>query len=74
MNFDLDLNEPPIKRCENCFTDYTSQWRSGYCNACSTFYHKNGYFKDTVEIYAKVLLDIYKNKKFKQFKNFKNKK
>jgi len=46
--------------CKNCYTDYTPMWRNGYCNACALHYTRNGYYKDPVKIYAKVLMDISK--------------
>ena len=51
--------------CSNCFIKWTSQWRHGYCNACSCYFNRYGIHKDVNIIYAKILIDL-KN-------NFKNK-
>ncbi len=50
--------------CGNCYTDYSPLWRHGYCNACAIHYSKYGIHKDPVVIYAKVLMNISKNKKY----------
>jgi hypothetical protein len=48
--------------CSNCYVDFTSQWRNGYCNACWIHYKKYNNFKDVSKIYAKILIDIKNNK------------
>ena len=48
--------------CLNCYTTFSSRWRNGYCNACATTLYKYGYLKDHVHIYAKVLINMSKNK------------
>ena len=50
------------KICLNCFVDFTSMWRKGYCNACATYFSRHKVHKNVVSIYAKVLMDIKKGK------------
>jgi hypothetical protein len=47
--------------CLNCYIDFTSQWRNGYCNACWIHYKKYNKFKDVCEIYGRILIDIKNN-------------
>ena len=51
-----------MKKCLNCYIDYTPMWRNGHCNACWIHYSKYGIHKNIEEIYAKILIDISKDK------------
>ena len=57
--------------CLNCFVDFTSMWRHGYCNACSTYFSRHNVHKNVETIYAKVLMDIKKGKIKKNKKKIK---
>ena len=48
--------------CLNCFVDFTSMWKKGYCNACATYFSRHKVHKNVETIYAKVLMYIKKGK------------